>query len=106
MRSPIRKDYSVILHDYKKWIEIKYSQRRNHFNKDLHFRILTNMDIHFNTNWRMVKKPDYMVNNFYGLLACMLFKKVPAYDIIFYFHGGGFVANTSEAHSDYLRRYT
>jgi hypothetical protein len=106
IRSSIRRDYAVILHEFDKVVEVKYGTRRNDYNKDLHFRIMTDMDVKFNTNWRMVKKEKLRLrNNIIGYLAYTLYNKwVPEYDVIFYLHGGGFLSNSSEAHSDYLRR--
>jgi hypothetical protein len=102
MRRPIKKDYMTIIHDYRKALEIKYAPRRNDFNNDYHFRIMTDININFNTTWRMVRKPIF--KNFFSSLALQVSDMMPEYDIIFYLHGGGFLANTSEAHSDYLRK--
>jgi acetyl esterase/lipase len=103
MRSSIKKDYNLIIKDHGEAFEIKYSERRNDYNKDLHFRIMTDMDMKFDTSWRMIRKPS--VKNLFGFLASHVAENhLPEYDIIFYLHGGGFLANTSEAHSDYLRR--
>jgi hypothetical protein len=105
IRKSVKIDYSLILHDYDKLIEVKYSPRRNDYNKDYHYRMFTNLDVKFDLSNRLVPKQLDINNNIFGYLAHNTFRKqIPEYDIIFYLHGGGFLSNTSEGHSDYLRK--
>jgi hypothetical protein len=93
IRSRIRKDHHVILKDFGRAIEVKFGPRRNDYNKDLHFRVMTDIEnVTFDTKWRIVNKVDISFsNNVIGFLANSLYKKqVPEYDVIFYLHGEDF----------------
>jgi acetyl esterase/lipase len=109
IRAGIKQDYHLIIHEFDKSLEVYYRPRRNNYNNDLHFRIMTNLDLKFNIKRRFIpKKIDRAPNgcsNIFGLLVNIVKDKyIPEYDVVFYLHGGGFLANTSEGHSDYLRK--
>jgi len=61
------------------------------------FRIISNNIINYNKNGK--DKDEYF--NFHGL-NLRKEKILPSYNVIFFIHGGGFFAQSSEGHLDYL----